>query len=420
MAGVDTKTRYQGVFARHQKNCTLKHGERCNCSPSYFGVVWDREANRHRKTRHLGRAIAARDARADLKEAIRRGDVIASSTEMKLGEAFEAFVKAAREGVALNKRRRRYRPRAVEDLDSARKHIPEQLERRRLAEVKRGDLQNLADRMSADGFSGSRVRTVINAMRSLYSWAQDRELASHDPAQRVRLPAMEAKPRDRVATPAEFSALLVALARQTPAERGDGVERPGRDALRDSVPFALAAYATARRQEIQVLDWRDVDLELGAVELAADEDGRKPGGSWRIVPLAAPLWSLLREEWMAQGRPREGKVCQPQRASKSGLVALASVQRRVHQRWRDLDLEPIGLHESRHTAATWLDHAGVSPKVASQIMGHKTPEYQAGAAAITLERYTHVLPGELERARDLLDRFLVERSAEPVGSVQRR
>lgn len=53
-------------------------------------------------------------------------------------------------------------------------------------------------------------------------------------------------------------------------------------------------------------------------------------------------------------------------------------------------------------------------------MGHKTPEYQAGAAAITLERYTHVLPGELERARDLLDKFLTERSAEPVGSVQRR
>jgi hypothetical protein len=42
-------------------------------------------------------------------------------------------------------------------------------------------------------------------------------------------------------------------------------------------------------------------------------------------------------------------------------------------------------------------------------MGHKTPEYQPGAAAITLRR-THTLPGELERARDLLDAFLVERT----------
>jgi Homeodomain-like domain len=56
-------------------------------------------------------------------------------------------------------------------------------------------------------------------------------------------------------------------------------------------------------------------------------------------------------------------------------------------------------------------HAGVSPKVASTLMGHKTPEYQPGAASITLRRYTHTLPGELERARDVLDKFLAQRTA---------
>ena len=81
------------------------------------------------------------------------------------------------------------------------------------------------------------------------------------------------------------------------------------------------------------------------------------------------------------------------------MIALGNVQERMHRRWRDLGMEPIGLHEARHTAATRLDHAGVSPKVASQIMGHKTPEYQPGAARITLERYTHMLPGELARPR---------------------
>ena len=82
-------------------------------------------------------------------------------------------------------------------------------------------------------------------------------------------------------------------------------------------------------------------------------------------------------------------------------------------------MEPIGLHEARHTAATWLDHAGISPKVASQIMGHKTPAYQAGAAPITLSRYTHTLPGELERARDLLDKFLADRVREDAATVPR-
>lgn len=269
----------------------------------------------------------------------------------------------------------------------------------------------MVDKLSAKGLSGSRVRSVINGLRSFYTWAQDHELASHDPAQRVKLPATDAKPRDRVATPGEFASLLTALSKQTPTEREEKTTRTPRDALRDSVPFALAAYATARRQEIQVLDWRHVDLDLGAAELAADEEGRKPGGSWRVIPLAAPLRSILREEWLAQGRPKKGKVCPPLRQSKSGLVALSTLQTRVHKRWTDLKLAPIGLQEARHTAATWLDHAGVSPKVASQIMGHKTPEYQSGAARITLERYTHVLPGELEHARELLDKFLAERAS---------
>ncbi len=418
MPGLDRKTRYQGVYARHQESCAVAEGKRCNCTPSYYGVAWDRVARRHRKTPRFRGAVEARDARADLLKALRQGDVTPDSG-MRLGEAREKFVKAAREGVALNKWRRRYRKRAVEDLESALTRVPDDLARRRLGDVRRGDVQELVDDLSRQGLSGSRIRSVVNAIRSLYRWAQERELADRDPAQRVRLPATNAKERDRVATPAEFVTLLDALARPTPAERRAKTTRSSRDALRDSVPFALAAYATARHQEIRVLDWSHVNLDVGAVELAGDEEGRKPGGSWRVVPLVAPLWSILRQEWMAQGRPKKGKVCPPRNHSRSGLIALAHVQERVHRRWRNLNLEPIGLHEARHTAATWLDHAGVSPKVASQIMGHKTPEYQPGAARITLERYTHMLPGELERARKLLDQFLAERTQESAPGARR-
>lgn len=131
-----------------------------------------------------------------------------------------------------------------------------------------------------------------------------------------------------------------------------------------------------------------------------------------LVPYVKPLWTVLREEWEAQGRPTSGKVCPPKAIRQSGLLALNTLQTRVHERWRELGMEPIGLHEARHTTATWLDHAGVSPKVSSQFMGHKTPEYQLGAARITLQRYTHMLPGELERARERLDKFLVERTEE--------
>ena len=50
--------------------------------------------------------------------------------------------------------------------------------------------------------------------------------------------------------------------------------------------------------------------------------------------------------------------------------------------------------------------------LAAELMGHRTPAYQPGAAAITLARYTHTLPAELERAGDVLDAFIAERARE--------
>ncbi|MEK6252324.1 MAG: tyrosine-type recombinase/integrase [Actinomycetota bacterium] len=400
MPGRDTKTRFQGVYARHQERCaTTASGspKACNCSPSYYASVWDRTAGKYRKTKRFPRVVEARNARADLIDALRQGKIV-DGAGLRLGDACQRFVDAAREGVALNKWGRRYRRRAVEDLESALRQIPSFLARRKLVDVRRGEIQRLIDQMTAADLSGSRVRSVVNAIRSLYRWAQDRELADHDPAANVRLPVMGAKPRDRVATPREFARLLDAI--RTPEEA-------------DTLPWGLAGYATARHQEIRTLDWAHVDLELGAIELAADEEGRKPGGSWRVVPLVSPLRSMLRRAWIAQSRPSKGKVCPARRqGSRSGLLALGHLQEHVHERWRQLGMEPIGLHEARHTAATWLDHAGVTPKVASQLMGHRTPEYQPGAAPITLRRYTHTLPGELERARDLLGVFLTERARE--------
>lgn len=332
-----------------------------------------------------------------------------SLADMTLEGVVERFIRAAREGVALNKWRRPYRPRAVEDLESLNR-LPQEMLECHIEAVTLGDVQGLIDELSEEGRSASRISSIVNALRALYRFAQERELTFNDPARNVRLPLVFRSVQHRIATPAEFQGLLKALWERTPEEVRHGVGRDPREALGDVLPYALAAYATARAQEIEVLDWRHVNLATAAIELAGDEDGRKPGGSWRVVPLVEPLRALLSGEWAAQGRPRSGRVCPPRRIRKSGRKSMRSLQGRVRCRWQAQGLESIGLHEARHTAATWLDHAGVSAKVCSQIMGHKTPEYQPGAARITLERYTHVLSGELEYARERLNRFLRERT----------
>ena len=391
MAGRDTRSRFQGVYARHEQGCakSLEKAAACDCSPSYFGVVWDRSVGRPRKTRHYRTASEARNARADLAAAIREGKPVGSSG-MRLDQAAEKFTVAIADGVVRNKHGRRYRPGAVTDLRSSLERLPRRLRSRRLDDVGRADIQRAVDELHGEGLSGSRIRSIVNALRSLYRWAIERDYAAVNPAAEIRLPAMDATPRDRVATPAEFAGLLVALAEP------------------DRVPFALAAYASARADEARKLDWTDVDLERGVIRLAGA--GGKSAAAQRIVPLVGSLAAILRAEQLRQGRPSKGRVCQPRRASKSGELATGQLLKRARKVWKDAGLTPITLQECRHTCATWLDHAGVSPKVASQWMGHATPERQPGAAAITLSRYTHVLTGELELARDQLDAFLRERA----------
>lgn len=317
--------------------------------------------------------------------------------------AHERFIQDCRAGVALNNRGKPYRPKAISSLDSALRRVPTSIRRKRLVDVVGHELQEAIDKFIREGLSASRIHTIVCAVRSLYTWAIHRGRASKCPAANLRLPALAEPSFIRVASPGEFADLLDAI--------------PGEDAL----AWALAGYATARLQEIEALDWGDVDFDQNAVRLAGSIEARKSAAAHRIVPMVAQLRVRLNAEWGRQGRPADGPVFPPRRVDNStGAANLNSVLRRVRIKWCDLGKDPITFQEARHTAATWLDHAGVSPKVASVLMGHKTPHLKThpDAAPITLRRYTHVLRGELDRACDQLETFLSRRERD--GHYPRR
>jgi integrase len=404
--GTDTKTRFAGVYRRHRKGCAVERKRKCDCRPSYYGVAYDRTTGRNRKTATATTPTLARDLRSDLIRALDSG-VLTQRTDLRLGEAVERFIAAARDGRALNKHGRRYKRRAVDDLaDALTTHALPMLDhRRRLSDIRRGDVQQMVDDLNH--LSGSRIRSVVNAVRSLYRWAQDRELADRDPAQHVRLPALDSKPRERVASPAEFRRLLDALP------------------LEDALPYALAGYASGRQQEVLTLEWADVDLAAGTVRLGADaEDARKSGAALRTVPVLAPLRTLLLQAHIAQGRPTTGLVCRARKMQKRGRLSPSALRKRALVAWgwehmprerdrpahwrkaSDAALEPIGLHEARHSFASWCSAAGVPPAVQSKLMGHSLR--LPGAAAVTAV-YTHALDDDLKAARELLDGFIAER-----------
>jgi integrase len=74
-------------------------------------------------------------------------------------------------------------------------------------------------------------------------------------------------------------------------------------------------------------------------------------------------------------------------------------------------LEPIGLHEARHTYASLMIAAGVNAKALATYMGHSS-------VTITYDRYGHIMPGNEEEAAALLDTYLIERAEMAVRLVQ--
>jgi integrase len=397
---VDTKTRYQGVYARHKLSCALAIGrQRCTCSPSYWGKVHDPAIGRPRKTKFRPLISEAKNLRDDLLQRVRSGafeeEGQLQSPDILFEAAHQQFIQDCRDKVVLNKRRKPYKRKAITDLDSSLRSFPDHIRKKMFRAVTRGDLQGAIDDFLRDERSPSRINSIINSARSLYRWAEEREMVKESPAKNLRLPAEEVDTKEYdLPGPGEFAYLLSKL------------EDP------DALPWALAAYATARHSEIRTLEWPEVDFDQNVLLLADDEEeARKSDAALRIVPIVRPLRDLLHREWVSQGRPQSGKVCPPRKESESGMLSLNWLVKFVTKKWSGLRLRPLTLQDARHTAATWLEHAGVTPKVVSELMGHKAPrrDRHPDAAPITLRRYTHVLDGEIQRAAVKLEAFIAER-----------
>ena len=186
-------------------------------------------------------------------------------------------------------------------------------------------------------------------------------------------------------------------------------------------PVFIAVTTGLRRGEILALRWCDLDLERGEAEvlqsLEQTSDGLrfkrpKTGRGARSVALpqiAIEFFATLRTK---QARERlslgslyddhdlvcpgpEGKPWPPDNLS----TAFAAFVRRS-------ELQHLRFHDLRHTHATQLLREGVHPKVVSERLGHST-------VAITLDTYSHVLPGMQKDAVARLDMAL--RSALALG-----
>jgi integrase len=375
-----------GIRVRHSKVCPSRSGGTCQCRPTYQASVWSaRESKRLFKT--FASLADAKAWRTDAQVALRRGTMRAGSTGT-LREAAEAWLEGVKSGAIRNRSGHAYKPSAIRGYETALvTRVLPALGGLRLAEIRRVDLQDFADRLCADSLDPSTVRNTLMPLRAIFRRAVARGEVAVNPTSGLELPAMEGA-RDRIASPGEAAELLAALPE------------------RDRALWATAMYAGLRRGELLALRWEDVDLAAGVIHVERSWDakegvvGPKSRAGRRTVPIPAVLRDFLVEHKLRSGR-HVGLVFG---TSYAQPFTPSNVRKRANAAWARAGLEPIGLHECRHTFASLMIAAGVNAKSLSAYMGHSS-------VTITLDRYGHLMPGNEREAASLLDGYIAHATA---------
>ena len=180
------------------------------------------------------------------------------------------------------------------------------------------------------------------------------------------------------------------------------------------MPILLAVSSGMRRGELLGLRWSDVDLVAGtvAVRQTIEETkagltfkGPKTARSRRVLPIGATTVAALKHHRAAQDELRLGQggdyqdadlvFCLPDGSPWSPSAFSLAFGRLL----RKTTLPQIRFHDLRHTHASQLLAQGVHPKIVSERLGHAN-------IGITLDCYSHVLPGLQQEAVAAYDRAL--------------
>lgn len=246
-----------------------------------------------------------------------------------------------------------------------------------------------------DGEGGLSPRTVGHMHRVLKQALQQAvrwEVIHRNPVDAVRPPKLDWKPMQTYDLPATVE--VIEVARGTPL----------------LMPVLLAVLCGLRQGEICALRWRHIDFAAAQLSVAESLEQTKAGlrfkapksGKARTVALSGTMVEELRSH---RAQRAEELLKLGQGLSEDDLVLGhpdGSLVKPIYvsQHWarliRKTSLPHLRFHDLRHAHATHLLANGVHPKVASERLGHSK-------VGITLDLYSHVIPGMQDRAAAIVD-----------------
>lgn len=249
-----------------------------------------------------------------------------------------------------------------------------------------------------DGRGGLNPQTIQHhhrVIRQLLKRAVDLQTLAYNPADSAKAP--RPKPRELVPPTDKEVAALVEHAKGT----------------RIHVPLLVAIGSGVRRGELLAARWSDLDMEAGKLAIRQSLEETKGSLAFkppktkkgqRVIVLSQSLITVLRRHRAEQAAARlalgpayqdhdlifGGPDGQPWRPSAftGSFIELAKRARVATH-----------LHMMRHYHATQLLQQGIHPKVVSERLGHAN-------ISITLDVYSHVVPGLQEQAAAKFDTTL--------------
>jgi integrase len=297
------------------------------------------------------------------------------------------------------------RPKTVSAYDSnLRNHILPALGHHELARLRPPVLRAwLAELCTKPARGGGLLAplSVLQAYRTLnrvLAAAVDDELLARNPMSRIEPPRVETKPM-RFLTHAEVARLA------------DSIDQ------RYGPLVLLAAYGGLRAGELFALRWENVDLDhlcVRVVEQVQHVSGHllvsapKTDAGRRQVPIPAFVADELAARRTDEDRDESAGLLFA--APGGGYLRDSNFRRRA---WapavKRAGLAPLRLHDLRHTCASLAIAAGADIKVLQRMLGHSS-------AALTLDRYGHLMPGQAEAVAARLDQLA--RDARPATSIE--
>ena len=255
------------------------------------------------------------------------------------------------------------------------------------------------------GLAPRTVRLMHGVLKQALSQAVRWEILNRNPADAVDPPKIEWKP----------------VQTYDLAQTADVIE-----AFRDRplfIPVLLAVLCGLRRGEICALRWKNVDLANAQMSIVESMEQTKAGlrvkspksGKGRTVALSQTIVDELRSYRVkrAQESLRLGAGLSDDNLVIAHEDGSQITPLYVTHHWaRSIARTPLArlrFHDLRHAHATHMLANGVHPKIASERLGHSK-------IGITLDLYSHVIPGMQADAAATVDAALKEAARNRKGS----